>query len=102
MELSERAVEAVRQRDHLDVDLGVVDALVGPEDDRAGDARAGAADVLGADRTLVVWEQHTDFVPTNPEPQVRWVERDDNEIYVLVGLANRLLDALSPDAARTR
>jgi hypothetical protein len=50
--------------------------------------------VLGADRTLVVWEQHDDFVPVAAEPQVRWVERDDNEIYVLVGLANRLLDLM--------
>ena len=47
--------------------------------------------VLGAERTLVVWEQHTDFVPVNAEPECRWVERDDNEIHVLVGLANRLL-----------
>ena len=52
--------------------------------------------VLGADRTLVVWEQHADFVPVAPEPQVRWVDRDENEIYVLVGLANRLLDLMSP------
>jgi hypothetical protein len=51
--------------------------------------------VLGADRTLVVWEQHSDFVPVAPEPQVRWVERDDNEIHVLVGLANRLLELMT-------
>lgn len=56
--------------------------------------------VLGADRTLVVWEEHRGFVPTHAEPQVRWVERDDNEIHVLVGLANRLLDLMSPDTAR--
>jgi hypothetical protein len=53
--------------------------------------------VLGAERTLVVWEQHRDFVPVSPVPQVRWVERDDNEIHVLVGLANRLLELLSAD-----
>ena len=47
--------------------------------------------VLGAERTLVVWEQHDDFVPTNAEPECRWVDRDDNEIHVLVGLADRLL-----------
>jgi hypothetical protein len=51
--------------------------------------------VLGADRTLVVWEQHSGFVPVAPEPQVRWVERDDNEIHVLVGLANRLLELMT-------
>lgn len=47
--------------------------------------------VLGAERTLVVWEQHDGFVPRRGEPECRWVERDDNEIHVLVGLANRLL-----------
>ena len=50
--------------------------------------------VLGAERTLLVWEQHRDFVPVHPEPQVRWIERDDNEIHVLVGLANQLIALL--------
>jgi hypothetical protein len=47
--------------------------------------------VLGADRTLLVWEQHLDFVPVDPEPKTRWIERDENEIHVLIGLADRLL-----------
>ena len=47
--------------------------------------------VLGAERTLVVWEQHSDFVPVAAEPKSQWVDRDDNEIHMLVGLANRLL-----------
>jgi hypothetical protein len=47
--------------------------------------------VLGAERTLVVWEQHRDFIPIGGEPQSRWVERDDNQIHILVGLADRLL-----------
>lgn len=47
--------------------------------------------VLGADRTLVVWEQHDGFVPVAGEPNCQWVERDDNEIHILVNLANRLL-----------
>ena len=47
--------------------------------------------VLGAERTLLVWEQHLDFVPVHSEPTSRWIERDDNEIHVLVGLANKLL-----------
>lgn len=47
--------------------------------------------VLGAERTLVVWEQHRDFVPVDAEPQCRWVDRDDNEIHQLVGLADQLL-----------
>jgi len=50
--------------------------------------------VLGAERTLVVWEQHDNFVPVAPEPLCRWVDRDDNEIHMLVGLANRVLDTL--------
>jgi YqaJ-like viral recombinase domain len=58
--------------------------------------------VLGAERTLVVWEQHNDFVPVAAAPQVRWVERDDNQIHILVGLANRLLELMSPDSPRGR
>lgn len=50
--------------------------------------------VLGAERTLVVWEQHEDFVPVEPEPRWQWVERDDNEIHMLVGLADQLLSLL--------
>lgn len=52
--------------------------------------------VLGAERTLVVWEQHDDFVPIDAEPQVKWVDRDDNEIHQLVGLADALLRMLHP------
>jgi hypothetical protein len=52
--------------------------------------------VLGAERTLFVWEQHRDFVPIDDEPRVMWVDRDDNEIHVLVGLANRVLGMLAP------
>jgi hypothetical protein len=47
--------------------------------------------VVGAERTLLVWEQHDDFVPVDAEPKCRWIERDDNEIHQLVGLANQLL-----------
>jgi hypothetical protein len=50
--------------------------------------------VLGAERTLVVWEQHEGFVPIAAEPRWQWVERDDNEIHVLVGLADQLLGLL--------
>lgn len=50
--------------------------------------------VLGAERTLVVWEQHEDFVPIGGEPRWQWVERDENEIHVLVGLAEQLLGLL--------
>ena len=47
--------------------------------------------VLGAERTLVVWEQHDDFVPVSGVPETRWVDRDDNEIHKLVGLAEQVL-----------
>ncbi|WP_246140014.1 YqaJ viral recombinase family protein [Protaetiibacter larvae] len=50
--------------------------------------------VLGAERTLVVWEQHDDFVPVSGVPETRWVERDDDEIHRLVRLADQLLDAM--------
>jgi len=51
--------------------------------------------VLGAERTLVVWERHVDFVPVDAEPECRWVERDDSEIHRLVTLADAVLDALA-------
>ena len=47
--------------------------------------------VLGAERTLVIWEQHDDFVPVRADPECRWVERDENEIHRLVVLADELL-----------
>ncbi|HEY5223956.1 MAG TPA: YqaJ viral recombinase family protein [Microbacteriaceae bacterium] len=49
--------------------------------------------VVGAERTLFVWEQHDNFVPV-AEPECRWVDRDDNEIAILVGLADQLLTLL--------
>jgi len=58
--------------------------------------------VLGAERTLVVWEQHDDFVPVADEPRCLWVDRDDDQIAILVRLAEELLLALRPDdPART-
>ena len=50
--------------------------------------------VLGAERTLVVWEQHDDFVPVEAEPRCRWVDRDEDEIAMLVTRADRLLGLL--------
>lgn len=50
--------------------------------------------VLGAERTLVVWEEHEGFVPVHPEPRWQWVDRDDNEIHMLVGLAGQLLSLM--------
>ncbi|ARC57566.1 hypothetical protein AS850_10820 [Frondihabitans sp. 762G35] len=51
--------------------------------------------VLGAERTLVVWEQHVDFVPMSGDPHCQWVERDDNEIHRLVTLADQVLETLA-------
>ncbi|WP_420898084.1 YqaJ viral recombinase family protein [Cryobacterium mannosilyticum] len=56
--------------------------------------------VLGAERTLLVWEQHKDFVPVNPEPECRWIERDDDQIAILVGYANDLIARLNTMSAR--
>lgn len=50
--------------------------------------------VLGAERTLVIWEQHHEFVPLRADPNCRWVDRDDNEIHALRGLADQLAVAL--------
>ncbi|MFC4222729.1 YqaJ viral recombinase family protein [Lysinibacter cavernae] len=55
--------------------------------------------VLGADRTLVVWEQHENFVPIG-EPLCQWVDRDDNEIHKLVTLANELIATLIERTSR--
>ncbi len=49
--------------------------------------------VLGAERTLMVWERHENFVPVG-DPECRWVDRDENEIARLVDLAGRLIDTL--------
>ena len=51
--------------------------------------------VLGAERTLLVWEQHTNFVPVNAEPECRWIERDEDQIAILVGYANNLIALLN-------
>ncbi len=51
--------------------------------------------VLGADRTLLVWEQHENFVPLAGDPEFRWIERDEDQIAILVGFANDLIDILN-------
>ena len=50
--------------------------------------------VLGAERTLVAWEQHDGFVPVDDEPRCQWVDRDEKEIAALVRLATSLIDEL--------
>jgi hypothetical protein len=50
--------------------------------------------VLGAERTLFVWEEHDDFRPVHDEPHCVWIDRDEREIENLVNLATRLIDEL--------
>lgn len=54
--------------------------------------------VLGAERTLVVWEEHREFVPVGDTPQCQWVDRDDAQIEILVKYANQMLAALARSA----
>ncbi|QIK63935.1 YqaJ viral recombinase family protein [Leucobacter viscericola] len=49
--------------------------------------------VLGAERTLMVWERHENFVPVG-DPECRWIDRDETEIECLVKLASQLIDEL--------
>ena len=58
--------------------------------------------VLGADRTLLVWEEHDNFVPRSAVPKCRWIERDDDQITILVGFANQLIDLLNHQRERER
>ena len=50
--------------------------------------------MLGAERTLVAWEEHDAFVPVGDEPRCAWVDRDEVEIAKLVRLATALIDEL--------
>lgn len=49
--------------------------------------------VLGAERTLMVWERHENFVPVG-DPEFVWIDRDESEIERLVNLATQLIDVL--------
>ncbi|GAB2523095.1 YqaJ viral recombinase family protein [Paramicrobacterium agarici] len=57
--------------------------------------------VLGAERTLVVWEQHDNFVPVGDEPLCQWVDRDEAQITRLISLANQLIDELHHRTSRS-
>lgn len=51
--------------------------------------------VMGAEVTLLVWEQHDgSFAPLNMEPESRIIYRDDNEIATLVEIADIVLDGM--------
>ena len=47
--------------------------------------------VMGAERNLLVWEQHKDFVPVDLEPIALWIDRDEETIEKLIRLADALL-----------
>lgn len=47
--------------------------------------------VMGAERNLLVWEQHENFVPVGLEPVTLWVDRDEETINKLKKLAEALL-----------
>jgi hypothetical protein len=54
--------------------------------------------VLGAERTLVVWEERDEnFQPVNMEPEWRWVKRDEAEIAELKILADELLEFMDSE-----
>lgn len=53
--------------------------------------------VMGADRTLLIWEHHEGFSPVDMEPESRVITRDDDEIERLVTIANIVLGGM--DAA---
>lgn len=50
--------------------------------------------VLGAERTLFVWEVHASFTPIG-QPRYRWIERDEAMIAELVQRADRVLELMS-------
>lgn len=50
--------------------------------------------VMGAHRTLLVWEQHQNFRPVNMEPESRWHHRNDDEIAKLVDIADYVLEGM--------
>ncbi|MFD0996420.1 hypothetical protein HNR16_002617 [Pseudoclavibacter chungangensis] len=51
--------------------------------------------VLGAERTLFVWERHENFVVKDAEPRCVWIDRDEHEIGRLVTLADQVLELMS-------
>lgn len=51
--------------------------------------------VMGADRTLFVWEVHENFVPTTMEPSYRWIPRDQAAIDDLRVKADILLEFMA-------
>jgi hypothetical protein len=55
--------------------------------------------VLGAHRTLVVWERHEDGIPVDLEPSWCWVDRDDDEVAHVIDLGQALKDRMDRQSA---
>lgn len=53
--------------------------------------------VMGADRTLFVWEEHVGGIPTTMEPESHWFYRDDAAIDKLIIISDLVLAGM--DAA---
>jgi len=51
--------------------------------------------VMGADRSLFIYEEHVDGVPTGMEPQSQWVYRDQQEIDKLIIIADLVLAGMA-------
>jgi len=47
--------------------------------------------VMDARKNFLVWEQHSQFIPISLEPESRWIDRDDDEINRLVGMAKEFI-----------
>ncbi len=58
--------------------------------------------VLGAARTLFIWEVHRDYRPIDFEPESIWIDRDDTEIAKLVTISNAVLRGVDAAADFTR
>lgn len=50
--------------------------------------------VLGADRTLFVWEEHRNYQPVGMEPESCWIDRDDEELAKMLAIGGLVLSAL--------
>lgn len=58
--------------------------------------------VMGATKTLFVWEEHKDFIPTDLEPKTMVLERDEETIKELIGLAQDFLQILQTQTEPTK
>lgn len=50
--------------------------------------------VMGAARTLFVWEEHLNYEPVGMEPESCWIDRDDDLLAPLLAIGGLVLSAL--------